>query len=687
MPINRQLIEIPNDAPPAWVLYAHAVLLRAVAYGNQDAIRDWCAWAGGATFRFFPSDDRLLSNFCLITDGVVGLGVFEGTRTLSQIIGQIAASALTNDPAIPAFVSTFDRVYADAVATLASSVVPASLRNAPVLVTGHSLGGAIAHIFAARRIDGTFTNVRLLTMGQPRTGNQSLVNATTANYIRVVNQGDPTPGVPPRPLSIVTWIGRQAGLVENTGYMHGGNEWLITGDGIVPSTDDDTGTDLGAMAIALGTGIQYESLAVQYHDIGTYCYQLYGYAIANPSSPNIQPVLAISRVLQGVQPPSPNPTTAPVVPPLPPRASVMAPTFVPTPFPGHLPMQDANQPIQLIEVPVTDIPQAGTNSLFSGEINMAVLAKVTFFYQQLSQGFQEQYFCQAATIGAAQPLAEALGSALLSFRGANTSIVNYRVSMMNVPLIFPRLRQARVFPPLPTWGQGGFINTPPPNPPENWSDMFSVCVIMRGVPATPGQPAKNIFMRGLPDQYDVRGGELNGTLDQFFGMPRVQTLQRALVPAGTPFGWLGSVRPTVNFQSLLSAVVQNTNGTVSMTLTTDLLTVPPSALGHQQFHVPVRISGMRAPGNLNGSLTVWFDVTGTIMTTTKRIAIGTWDGSTGRVTYVPKSFVPFSGSIISAPVRGNPFTYGNIWAVRIGERKAGRIFGTVPGRRGNRVRA
>lgn len=687
MPIDPRLVTIPNTNPPLWVLYAHAVLLRAVAQGDETQIAAWCAWAGGATFRFFAATESILSNFCLITDGLVGIGVFAGTRNLTQLVAQIAGSAMANDPAIPANVSTFDLVYADSVTALARSTIPPTLRNAPVLITGHSLGGAIAELLAARRIDGAFTNVSLLTFGQPRTGDSSLAARAPANYVRVVNQGDPVAGIPPRPLVMSMFLERSDPALAAVGYSHGGAAWLITPDGVVPTTDAETGTDLGSMALSLGTGMQYQTGVEQFHSLGTYAWQLYGHSNGQTGNPDLTGVLNISRTLQGNPPPSPSPADAPVVPPLPPTAAVASSTFVPTPYPGHLPLDDRGLPIELIEVAGTVIPPPGATSLFSGVQFMATLSKVTFFYQQLNQGFQESYYCQAATIGAAQAIAEPLGTALLTLRGENTAIISYRVSLVDVPLQFPRLRQARNFPPLPNWRAGSFVNAPPGVPPENWSDMFSVCVLMRGVPATVGQPGKNIYMRGLPDSYDVRGGLLAGTLDQFFGMARVQALQRALVPAGTPFGWLGTIRPVVAFQSPLTAVTQNANGTITMTLAAAIATFPAGALGNAQNFVPIRLTGMRQPGNLNGTIPVRIDSTGFIVTTKKRIAIGQWDNSTGTVSYIPKSFIPFSGGIISAPVRGNPMTYGNLWAVRISERKAGKIYGTVPGRRPNRVRA
>ncbi len=686
MPIDRRLIVIPNTNPPPWILYAHAVLLRAVGQANQEMIAAWCAWAGGATFQFFPSDERLLSNFCIITDGESGIGVFEGTRTLTQLIGQIVGSALTTDDRIPASVSSFDRVYADAVTDIAKESVPVGLVNAPILITGHSLGGAIAHIFAARRVNGNFTNVRLLTYGQPRTGDLTLVTNGPLNYLRIVNKNDPVCGVPPRPINIAAMLRGTGPNPVRGSYAHGGSAHLITEDGLTPTTDQETGTDLGTMSISLGAGTEFADNVLQFHGINVYAMQLYGFAIADPQSPNLLPVLAISRTLQGEPIPFPNPATAPIVPQLPPEAAVMSPTFVPAPFPGHLPLQDLNLPVQLIEVPKTFVGSSNTASLFNGATSMAVMTKVTFFYRQLAQGWQETYYNNASTIAGVKPLAITLGNALMALRGENTAIVNYRISTINVPLSFPRLRIVRTFLPERSWAAGQFVANPALNPVENWSDFYQTCVLMRCMPSTVGISNKVIFMRGLPDSYDVQGGQLNGQLYQFFGIPRIRALQQALAPQTFQFGWLAQLRPQIVFQTPFVSITQNANGTISFVPSVPLATVPNSALGTASS-IPLKISGVRVPGNLNGIVPCTVDINGLIYTTKKKIAIVPWDQSTGTMSYVPKEFVPFSGNFITAPRTGDPLSFGNIWAERIGERKTGKVFGFVPGRKPNRIRA
>jgi triacylglycerol lipase len=74
------------------------------------------------------------------------------------------------------------------------------LPDKPLIITGHSLGGALAMLFAFRWFDPARTIHSVYTFGQPRVGNSSFVNlydrTHRAHTFRFVNQEDIVPRVP-----------------------------------------------------------------------------------------------------------------------------------------------------------------------------------------------------------------------------------------------------------------------------------------------------------------------------------------------------------------------------------------------------------------------------------------------------------------------------------------------------------
>lgn len=91
--------------------------------------------------------------------------------------------------------------------------------NYTLVVTGHSLGGAVATIAAAHlRADGYVCD--LYTYGSPRVGNQGFVDfldAQEGSEYRITHYDDPVPRVPPT----WSWLG---------GYRHSSPEYWLNLD-------------------------------------------------------------------------------------------------------------------------------------------------------------------------------------------------------------------------------------------------------------------------------------------------------------------------------------------------------------------------------------------------------------------------------------------------------------------------
>ena len=73
-----------------------------------------------------------------------------------------------------------------------------------VIVTGHSLGGAVASLIIYEAVNRNYISPEynepvLITLGQPRTGNEQFVidfNSKIKNYFRVVRDGDIVASIP-----------------------------------------------------------------------------------------------------------------------------------------------------------------------------------------------------------------------------------------------------------------------------------------------------------------------------------------------------------------------------------------------------------------------------------------------------------------------------------------------------------
>jgi len=83
-----------------------------------------------------------------------------------------------------------------------------------VIFTGHSLGGAIAVVCAAR----SKYVAEVYTFGQPRVGNRSFTKNVQSRLYRIVNENDIVPRVPPGPL-----------------YRHQGQEYHLFGNKMIKS--------------------------------------------------------------------------------------------------------------------------------------------------------------------------------------------------------------------------------------------------------------------------------------------------------------------------------------------------------------------------------------------------------------------------------------------------------------------
>jgi hypothetical protein len=158
--------------------------------------------------RFFDAGS---TQGALVTGPEFAVLVFRGTANLRDWLTnlRVAPVAWAHGGRVhEGFARALDKVWEDVEAEL-------DRIDVPTFVTGHSLGGALATLAAARR-----SFVASYTFGAPRVGDEAFWQTLQTTLHRVVNHRDVVPTVPPRRM----------------GYAHGGELHHIAADGSLHDT-------------------------------------------------------------------------------------------------------------------------------------------------------------------------------------------------------------------------------------------------------------------------------------------------------------------------------------------------------------------------------------------------------------------------------------------------------------------
>ena len=135
--------------------------------------------------------------------------------------------------------SGFDEAYQKVSLDIELALDKTDIKDKPLFITGHSLGGALAAI-AAKKITHKAGNAACYTFGAPRVGDAIWVSTIKTPLYRVVNAADCVSMLPPGS-EVVSLIGWLLGLIPTIGitmkawaldklggYMHGGDMRYLT---------------------------------------------------------------------------------------------------------------------------------------------------------------------------------------------------------------------------------------------------------------------------------------------------------------------------------------------------------------------------------------------------------------------------------------------------------------------------
>jgi hypothetical protein len=232
--IRNGLMYVDSNYPSAWSCYALGTLARCLYYGRDDFINMWAAWAGADSYVFLPYVENRVSSIVILQDASQALIGCEGTRDRGQMWRQIFSCVNTSsDFCTGKPHAWFHYCFLQRYQTILDALQPLP-NTAYVTLTGHSLGGALANIFANASIRNNLYRVRsLVTFGQPRTGDPAFVAQAIPNFTRIANDFDPVPEVPPPWLKQIGWVFKLLNPLQNFMYRHQNDAWVLGANGEV----------------------------------------------------------------------------------------------------------------------------------------------------------------------------------------------------------------------------------------------------------------------------------------------------------------------------------------------------------------------------------------------------------------------------------------------------------------------
>jgi hypothetical protein len=640
----------PNNLgfPDASALLEQTILVWAVYNGRQDVAQQLLDAVGGGTilsWNFQPTSWP--PSWALLRQGNHLYFVFAGTVNNGQLLGDITGAFAAPYPGFGNQAHSFFLGTTRNLAPAITAALPPDYATCDVSFCGHSFGGSLAFILATEwHINVPGPRVELLSLGAPKPFTTNYGGALPNVCLAVGTTNDAVCFLPPGtaiavalgPLS--TWA-----LGVPTNWTHYGDCFLLDSGGVPGRIGQGFWNATPSVDVVTGT--------TRAHPSGNYL--LLAYANWNANG-NAQPNPGIGRIaanILGITPVAQNAANVNVdafVNPAQQNAQIFMDQQGGVLNPGNLADVENFQGDFLRSIPGNAILPGAT----ARSSDMTV--KVTYFYHDGGKaGISESWYLPG-------PVNEA-GAVLLT-----QNYLKKRMPISGQQTVFDYARWSNIPAnrvPI-TVIPSDLSNTTPRHGSfathgiEN-SDIGNTALeVQKTSPTRFGR----MFLRGIPDVVVEAGGEYT-PVDTF--PAKFKAFATQLILDNYSFG---GVDPTLTKSSEVTAMAQNTNGTIQFTLFNAIFAAGPPPAGDEGRHLQARISGAQMNRQLNGPLVIVVDGVANCHSVHPIALNALAPGQKVILTVTRQVFYPING----------------LKVIKAGERKAGRPTKVSVGRVKNRPR-
>ena len=206
-------------------------VLSALAYDDQNAVAAALPHLGFRLLAFFDRGET--QGFAAASDTALVVS-FRGTSQRADWVTNLKTRRTRTalGKVHRGFLAALDQVWSEV-----EAVIQKERGSRALWLTGHSLGGALAALAAARcAVERNWPVSGLHTFGQPRVGNRTfaanLERSLTNRYFRFTNNQDSVPGIPSswfyRHAGQMLWFDKRGSVVQPVGMEGWGIYWVRT---------------------------------------------------------------------------------------------------------------------------------------------------------------------------------------------------------------------------------------------------------------------------------------------------------------------------------------------------------------------------------------------------------------------------------------------------------------------------